>query len=175
VGATRTRTPASSSRQGLRGEQELERITSPLRWPATWGNAGLHSGEAVIADKRRCRPAGGARSWVKIGWLPADVGCLWWSEAVDTPGAGSRAWALDCCLEHADQIGLLPCGSCGQPPVGRSTGRPGVLEETQETEEIIQRVAALGRGQGRADLLCAGPRPGRAGPAAGRRSGPTRR
>ena len=38
-----------------------------------------------------------------------------------------------------------------------------MLEETQETEEIIQRVAASGRGQGRADLRCAGPGPGGSG------------
>src|SRR5918995_894266 len=28
---------------------------------------------------------------------------------------GAAPWALQCCLEHADQIRLLPCGSCGQP------------------------------------------------------------
>src|SRR5215213_4512465 len=74
-------------------------------------------------------------------------------EAVDKPGAGSRAWALHCCLEHADQIRLSPCGSCGQPPVGSSEhGEAGVLEETQETEEIIQRIAALDIGK--AELTC---------------------
>ena len=33
----------------------------------TWGKAGPHSGYRHLADKRRCRPAGGARSRVKIG------------------------------------------------------------------------------------------------------------
>ena len=80
-------------------------------------------------------------------------------EAVDKPGAGSRAWALHCCLEHADQIRLSPCGSCGQPPVGSSEhGEAGVLEETQETEEIIQRVAALD--VGKAELTCCARVPG---------------
>jgi transposase len=45
-----------------------------------------------------------------------------------------------------------------------------VLEETRDRDQIIQRVAASGRGQGRADLLRAGPGPGRVGPADGRRS-----
>jgi transposase len=50
-----------------------------------------------------------------------------------------------------------------------------VGEETQETEEIIQRVAALD--VGKAELTCCVrvPGPGRVGPADGRRSGPTRR
>jgi hypothetical protein len=41
-----------------------------------------------------------------------------------------------------------------------------MLEETYDRDQIIQRVAASGRGQGRADLLCAGPGPGQLGPAA---------
>src|SRR4029453_15385534 len=106
-----------------------------------------------MPDKPRCRPAGGARSWVKIGRLPADAGCPWSSEAVDKPGAGSRAWALHCRLEHGDQIRLSPCGSCGQPPVaGGSPGRPGMLEETHDRDQIIQRVAALD--VGKAELTC---------------------
>src|SRR5215217_367661 len=106
-----------------------------------------------MPDKPRCRPAGGARSWVKSGWLPADAGCPWSSEAVDKPGAGSRAWALHCRLEHADQIRLQPCGSCGQPPRCWSEAKEaGMLEATQETEEIIQRVAALD--VGKAELTC---------------------
>jgi hypothetical protein len=52
-----------------------------------------------------------------------------------------------------------------------------MLEETHDNDQIIQRVArgGVGRGQGQADLLCAGPGPGRVRPADGRRSLPTRR
>src|SRR5215211_1193206 len=90
---------------------------------------------------------------MKIGWLPADAGSPWSSEAVDKPGAGSRAWALHCRLEHADQICLSPCGSCGQPPFGSSERREaGVLEETHDNDQIIQRVAALD--VGKAELTC---------------------
>src|SRR5919106_1489445 len=47
----------------------------------------------------------------------------------------------------------LPCGSCGQPD-HCSPGRHGgwMLEETHDTEEIIQRVAALDIGK--AELVC---------------------
>src|SRR5215217_4867892 len=117
-----------------------------------------------MPDKPRCRPAGGARSWVKSGWLPADAGSPWSSEAVDKPGAGSRAWALHCRLEHADQICLSPCGSCGQPPFGSSERREaGVLEETHDNDQIIQRVAALD--VGKAELTCCirVPGPGKSG------------
>jgi transposase len=38
-----------------------------------------------------------------------------------------------------------------------------VLEETHDRDQIIQRVAALDIGQGRADLLCAGPGQGSSG------------
>ena len=50
-----------------------------------------------------------------------------------------------------------------------------MLEETQETEEIIQRVAALD--VGKAELTCCVRVPGQGGSdrADGRRSGPTRR
>src|SRR5215217_5325194 len=85
--------------------------------------------------------------------LPADAGSPWSPEAVDKPGAGSRAWALHCRLEHADHIRLSPCGSCGQPPVGSSERREaGVLEETHDSDQIIQRVAALD--VGKAELTC---------------------
>src|SRR5215216_3012473 len=114
-----------------------------------------------MPDKPRCRPAGGARSWVKSEWLPADAGCPWSSEAVDKPGAGSRAWALHCRLEHADQIRLPPCGSCGQPPVGRRTQEGGMLEETHDKDQIIQRVAALD--VGKAELTCCVRVPGQGG------------
>jgi transposase len=56
------------------------------------------------------------------------------------------------CLEHADQIRLSPCGSCGQPPVVVEAQGGRMLEETQETAEIIQRVAALD--VGKAELTC---------------------
>src|SRR5215211_1320733 len=114
-----------------------------------------------MPDKPRCRPAGGARSWVKSEWLPADAGCPWSPEAVDKPGAGSRAWALHCRLEHADQIRLPPCGSCGQPPGGRRTQEGGMLEETHDNDQIIQHVAALD--VGKAELTCCVRVPGQGG------------
>jgi len=53
-------------------------------------------------------------------------------------------------------------------------GEAAVLEETQETAEIIQRVAALD--VGKAELTCCVRVPGQAARAGGsRRSGPTRR
>ena len=99
-----------------------------------------------------------------MGWLPADAGCPWSWEAVDKPGAGSRAWALHCRLEHADQICLSPCGSCGQPPFGSLERREaGVLEETHDRDQIIERVAALD--VGKAELTCCVrvPSPGKRG------------
>src|SRR5215212_3266499 len=82
-------------------------------------------------------------------------------EAVAKPGAGSRAWALHCRLEHADQIRLPPCGSCGQPPGGRRTQEGGMLEETRDSDQIIQRVAALD--VGKAELTCCVRVPGQGG------------
>jgi hypothetical protein len=75
---------------------------------------------------------------------------------------GAALWALHCCLEHADQIRLSPCGSCGQPPIGSSERREaGVLEETQDNDQIIQRVAALD--VGKAELTCCIRVPGQGG------------
>ena len=80
---------------------------------------------------------------------------------------GAALWALHCRLEHADQIRLSPCGSCGQPPVGRrAQGGRGAGGDAGERRDHPAS-GGLGRGQGRADLLCAGPGPGRLGPAAG--------
>jgi hypothetical protein len=70
-------TGATGTRSGLRVQAELDRGASPLG--------------VKVSDKPRCRPDGGARSRMKIGRLPADAGCPWSSEAVDKPGAGSRA------------------------------------------------------------------------------------
>jgi hypothetical protein len=55
-----------------------------------------------------------ARRWPSFAaWLHAasrapEPGRIDERQAVDKPGAGSRAWALHCCLEHADQIRLSP-------------------------------------------------------------------
>src|SRR4029453_15762856 len=101
---------------------------------------------------------------MKIGVVARRRGMSLVVEAVEKPGAGSRAWALHCCLEHADQIRLSPCGSRGQPPVaGRSAGRPGVMEETHDRDQIIQRGAALD--VGKAELTCCArvPSPGKRG------------
>src|SRR5512132_4508710 len=66
---------------------------------------------------------------------------------------GAALWALQCCLEHADQIPPVPCGSCGRPRWWLpTTRRGGVLEETNDTEELIGRVAALDIGK--AELVC---------------------
>ena len=73
-------------------------------------------------------------------------------EAVEKPGAGSRAFALHGCLEHTDQLHLSPAAPAGNRPLSSEQGEAGVLEETQETEEIIQRVAALD--VGKAELTC---------------------
>jgi hypothetical protein len=88
---------------------------------------------------------------------------------------GAALWALRCRLEHADQIRLLPCGSCGQPPVGSSERREaGVLEESHDNDQIIGRVAALDIGK--AELVCwvRVPHPDRPGKRR-RRWGPTQR
>jgi hypothetical protein len=70
------------------------------------------------------------------------------------PGAGSQPWALQCRLEREDQIPLVvpmtPAGS------GRLRFRDGkearMLTQTQDSEEIIARVAALDIGK--AELVC---------------------
>jgi hypothetical protein len=70
------------------------------------------------------------------------------------PGAGSQPWALQCRLEREDQIPpvvpMTPAGS------GRLRFRDGkearMLTQTQDSEEIIARVAALDIGK--AELAC---------------------
>src|SRR5215216_4629298 len=117
-----------------------------------------------MPDKPRCRPAGGARSWVKSGRLPADAGCPWSSEAVDKPGAGSRAMGPS----------LSPRARGSDSPLAlrllRATTRwssepkeAEVLEETHDNDQIIQRVAALD--VGKAELTCCirVPGPGKSG------------
>jgi hypothetical protein len=63
-------------------------------------------------------------------------------------------WEFHCCLEHADLIRLslaVPAGSRLLCSVNcEEVGR--VLEETQDREEIIERVAALDIGK--AELVC---------------------
>jgi hypothetical protein len=70
---------------------------------------------------------------------------------------------------HPDSHGVVARAGCWSEPREAE-----VLEETHDRDQIIQRVAALDIGQGRADLLCAVPaRAARAGGC--RRSPPTRR
>jgi transposase len=70
------------------------------------------------------------------------------------PGAGSQPWALQCRLEHEDQIPpvvpMTPAGSSRLYPVEGEAGQ--MLTETQDNEEIIARVAALDIGK--AELVC---------------------
>src|SRR4030095_15753568 len=78
---------------------------------------------------------------------------------------GAALWALHCRLEHADQIRLLPCGSCGRPPVGRrAQGGWGAGGEAGDRGDHPAG-SRLGYRQGRADLLCAGAQPRQARPA----------
>jgi acyl-CoA synthetase (NDP forming) len=65
---------------------------------------------------------------------------------------GAAPWARHCRLEHADQIPLVPVAPAGNRAVVGSARRSRVLEETQETEELIERVAALD--VGKAELTC---------------------
>ena len=79
---------------------------------------------------------------------------------------GAAPWALHCRLEHADQIRLSPCGSCGQPAgwvVGAQGGRGAGGDAGDRGDHPA--CGGVGRGQGRADLLCASPGPGQLGPA----------
>jgi hypothetical protein len=98
---------------------------------------------------------GDARSGLKIGgggpltpvvygrWRP----CTSWALGAVLLGASVllRARGLD---------SAFPGGSCGLPPAvhPRPDGRCRVLQETQDREEIIQRVAALDIGK--AELVC---------------------
>src|SRR6266511_2447475 len=87
-------------------------------------------------------------------WSPADVVTPWSlvrPEASRTLGAA--LWALHCRLEHADEIPPCPVAPAGGRAGGhRQRQGGGVLEETQDTEEIIGRVAALDIGK--AELVC---------------------
>jgi len=86
--------------------------------------------------------------------LPADAGYSMIFEVGFQPAAGSQPWALQCRLEHEDQIPpvvpMTPAGS------GRLRFRDGkearMLTQTQDSEEIIARVAALDIGK--AELVC---------------------
>jgi Transposase len=86
--------------------------------------------------------------------LPADAGYSMIFEVDFQPGAGSQPWALQCRLEREDQIPpvvpMTPAGS------GRLRFRDGeearMLTQTQDSEEIIARVAALDIGK--AELVC---------------------
>ena len=82
------------------------------------------------------------------------------------PGAGSQLWALQCRLEHEDQIPpVVPLTSAGSSRLYPVEGEAGqMLTETQDNEEIIARVATLDIGK--AELVCcvrvpAEDRPGR--------------
>src|SRR2546429_8861108 len=95
------------------------------------------------------------------------------------PGAGSQPWALQCRLEHADQIpSVVPVAPAGSGASVRVTVRRArMLPETQDNEETIARVAAPGIRK--AQLVCSArgpdegpPRPGRAG---GRKAAPVDR
>src|SRR2546421_9113689 len=70
------------------------------------------------------------------------------------PGAGSQPWALQCRLEHEDQIpSVVPVAPAGSGASVRVTVRRArMLTETQDNEEIIARVAALDIGK--AELVC---------------------
>jgi hypothetical protein len=77
--------PDGATGQRDQSNHPMPRTSRKIAWPActAWttplrahnrlcarqrpGKRGPHSVEPSIADKRRCRPAGGARSWAKIG------------------------------------------------------------------------------------------------------------
>ncbi len=81
-------------------------------------------------------------------------------QAVLKSGAGSRPEGSSVCHEHEDQIRSRPAAPAGSHPQDQlETGGIPVLQPIQDTEEIIQRIAALGHRQSRTDLLCAHPRP----------------
>jgi len=86
--------------------------------------------------------------------LPADADYSMIFEVDFQPGAGSQPWALQCRLEHEDQIPsvvpVAPAGSGASVPV--TVRRARMLTETQDNEEIIARVAALDIGK--AELVC---------------------
>jgi hypothetical protein len=60
-------------------------------------------------------------------------------------------WALQCCFEHVDQIPLDLCAvlAGNHLTAGEETV---VLEADEQTEEIIERIAALDIGK--AELVC---------------------
>ena len=86
--------------------------------------------------------------------LPADADYPLAFEVVFQPGAGSQFRALQCCREHVDQISptsrWLPraAAPCFRPILREVQ----VLAETQDSEQIIPRVAALDIGK--AELVC---------------------
>ena len=91
------------------------------------------------------------------GPLPADADCCLIAEVVSKPGAGSRFTGRSVSLRARgldfSSCALAPAGS-GRPTVGGGQ----VLTRSQDSEELIERVAALDIGKGGADVLRAGPR-----------------
>jgi hypothetical protein len=81
-----------------------------------------------------------------MGLVPAEVVCPWSVRPGRGRTLGAALWALQCRLEHADQLGPV-LWLLGQPSLltAREGGR--VLEETNQTEELVERVAALDIGR----------------------------
>src|SRR4029450_7953773 len=59
------------------------------------------------------------------GRLPADVVALWSVRPELSRTLGAALWALQCCLEHADQLRPVPVAPAGNHAVDRTGRRPG--------------------------------------------------
>src|ERR1035437_10082165 len=97
-------------------------------------------------------PFRAARSGLKMGsWLPADAVAPWFLQAVIESGTGSCALGPSVLPSSTrTRFVTVPAAPAGNhfSVTGYHRQEEAVLEETQDEQEIITRVAALGYRQG---------------------------
>ena len=99
----------------------------------------------------------GARSGLKMGlWLPAVVVVPWFVRPGVSRAPGAALWALQCCrareLDSLLSRQLVRATTSVKLRVVTMKEGNLVLEETQDEQEIVVRVAALDIGK--AELVC---------------------
>src|SRR5215216_2009413 len=107
-----------------------------------------------MPDKPRCRPCG-RRPFLdeNRGGCPLTPDLLGRRRPLISRVLGAAPGPFTVALSTRIRFASRPAAPAGNRPVGSSEhGEAGVLEETQETEEIIQRMAALDGGKG--ELPC---------------------
>src|SRR5665811_1857544 len=101
-------------------------------------------------------PFRAARSGLKmVSWLPADAVAPWSFRPSSSRAPGTAFWALQCCLRARELDSSLSQQLLRATTFGYwfiTVREEVVLEETQDEQEIIERVAALDIGK--AELMC---------------------